>query len=102
MGCCLGFESSKAKIVEIVERYYESDYKIFIAHRYAIEGITYKVRVGVVVKPDVSKNTEMFEDLMKLHADSEACVKVLSSDINLEDRKLVDLFLLEIESEVSL
>ncbi len=100
MGCCLGFEASKEKITSIVESYHPSDYKMFVAHRYATEGITYKVRVGVVVKPDLSKNTEMFEELIKLHADSEVCVKVISSDINFDDKKLVDLFLLEIESEV--
>lgn len=65
MSCCVGFGASKQLIEDIVKRYHPRDYKIFVAHRYALEGITYKVRVGVVVKPDVDKNTQMFEDLMK-------------------------------------
>ncbi len=100
MSCCLGFEASKEKIEEIVRRYHEKDYKLFVAHRYVTEGITYKVKIGVVVKPDLSKNTEMFEELMGLHSSTEVCVKMLTSDINFEDGRLVDLFLLEIESEV--
>ena len=102
MSCCVGFDASKQIIEDIVKTYHARDYKIFVAHRYATEGITYKVQVGVVVKPDVEKNTQMFEDFMKLHARSDACIKVLRSDINFRDERLVDLFILEIESGVEL
>ena len=102
MSCCVGFEDSKALIENIVKVYHPTDYKIFVAHRYAIDhGTTYKVRVGVVVKPDVDLNTSMFEDFIKLHARSDACIKVLSSEINFKENRLADLFLLEIESEVN-
>ena len=100
MSCCVGFAASKQIISDICEQYHPQDYKIFVAHRVATEGLTYKVQVGVVVTPDVSKNTEMFEAFIKLHARSDVCIRVLQSDINFKDTKLVDLFLLEIESEV--
>ncbi len=99
MPCCIGFEASKAIIEDVVKQYHPSDYKIFVAQRDAEEGMTYKVRVGVVVKPDVDKNTQMFEDFIKLHSRSDVCIQVLSSNINFKDERLVDLFLLEIESE---
>lgn len=100
MSCCVGFEASKQIIADICETYHPNDYKIFVAHRVATEGLVYKVQVGVVVKPDVSVNTQMFEAFLKLHARSDVCIKVLQSDINFKETKLVDLFLLEIESEV--
>ncbi len=100
MDCCLGFTKAKAVIEGICIKYYPSDYKIFVASRQARQGIGYSVRLGVVVKPDVMKNTEMFEDFTKLHARSDVCIKVLSSDINFGEQNLVDIFVLEIESEV--
>ena len=102
MGCCLGFDAIKTEVVAVIEQFHPLDYKTFVAHRSGMDGLLYKVHLGVVVKPDVDKNTQMFEALKKLESRTDLCVKMLSSDINFKDEKLVDLFLLEIETEVSI
>jgi hypothetical protein len=101
MSCCVGFAQTKQRIESVVEAFYPDDYKIFAISREALADITYKIRLGVVVKPDVDKNTSMFEELKKLESNTGNCIKVVSSNINFKDEKLVDLFLLDIEVEVS-
>lgn len=101
MSCCVGFAQTKQRIESTVEAFHPGDYKIFIISRETTADITYKIRLGVVVKPDVDKNTSMFEELKKLESNTGNCIKVISSAINFRDEKLVDLFLLDIEAEVS-
>ncbi|RLC87221.1 MAG: hypothetical protein DRI37_06355 [Chloroflexi bacterium] len=88
-------------IETVVKQFHFGDYKIFIAHRIGMDGLNYKVHLGVVVQPDVDKNTEMFEALKRLESRTDMCVKMLSSDINFQKENLVDLFLLEIDVEVT-
>lgn len=101
MSCCVGFLAAKEQIAQVAEQYHPGDYKIFVANRTATGGIGYKVTVGLVVKPDLEKNTALFEDLLKLQAQSQLCLKVLHSNIDMRDQaRLMDLFLVEIESEI--
>jgi len=102
MGCCVGFAAIKTEIEAVVAQFHPTDAKTFVAHRSGMDGLNYKVHLGVVVKPDVDKNTQMFEALKKLESRTDLCVKMLSSDINFKDEKLIDLFLLEIETEIAL
>jgi len=98
VSCCLDFESQKSTIENIIKQYH-TDYKIFVPRRIATGGIAYKIIVGIVVLPDVDKNTQLFEALLKLQGSTEVCVKVLDSQIDQRDARIVDLFLLEVESE---
>jgi len=100
VSCCVGFAAAKEAIAQVVAQYHQDDYKIFVANRTANGGINYKVTVGIVVQPDVDKNTELFEALLRLQAQSKLCLKVLHSNIDLRDQaRLMDLFLIEIEAE---
>ena len=103
MSCCVGFLSVKEKIAQVAEQYHPGDYKIFVASRTATGAISYKVTVGLVVKPDLEKNTALFEALLKLQAQNQLCLKVLNTNIDMRDQaRMVDLFLLEIDTEVDL
>ena len=102
MSCCLGFAESREKIEEVVRQYHPKDFKIFVPRRIATGGLGYKMIVGIVVLPDVQKNTQLFEALLKLQSSTEVCVKVLDSQIDQRDARIVDLFLLEVETEVEI
>jgi len=100
MSCCITYDEALAKIEEIATKYHPNDYKIFVAKREG-KGIIRKTQIGLVVKPNDIKNTSMFEELMSLQnfADT-SCIKLLYSQIDLRDTRMVDFFLLEIETEV--
>ena len=97
--CCLSFAEAKAKIKEIVESYHPDDYKIFIARREAL-GIAETKHLGLVVKPDDEKNDEMFKKFTELQASSVTdCIKILSSQVDVRDGRMIDLFLFEITTK---
>ncbi len=104
MSGCIGFAAAKAKVIEVIEHYHPNDYKVFVAGRSPEELYTAKVTLGVVVRPDVDKNTTMFEDFISLQSLSDACIRVLDSKVNFEESKnrLVDLFLLEIAYSIEM
>lgn len=103
MSCCVGFAAVKSEIETVVRRYHPSDFKIFVADRTALGGLAYKLTVGIVVMPDVEKNTQLFEALLALQAQSRLCLKVLRSHIDMRDQaRIVDLFLVEVETEVQI
>ena len=101
MSCCLDFETQKSTIENVIKQYH-TDYKIFVPRRIATGGIEYKIIVGIVVLPDVDKNTQLFESLIKLQGRTDVCVKVLDSQIDQRDARIVDLFLLEIEAQIQI
>lgn len=102
MACCVSYDTAKAQIEEIVKKYYPYDYKFFAPRRTPTGGITYKIELGLVVLPDADKNTQIFEELLKLAEGSGECIAVRDSNINWKDERLVDLFILEITTEVNL
>lgn len=96
MSCCLSFADAKAKVTEIVELYHPDDYKIFIARREA-NGTEYVKHLGLVVKPNDDVNDAMFKQFVELQATaSTACIKILSSQVDVRDGRMIDLFLFEI------
>lgn len=102
MSCCRGFVYSKDLIAEIATRHCGTDFKIFTISREAVTALEYKIRLGLVAQADTTRNTKLFEELLMLGSRSDACVKVIKSDINFKDSRLIDLFVLEIESEVQI
>ncbi len=94
--CCLSFVEAKAKIEEIAKIHHPDDYKIFIARREAF-GMQETKHLGLVVKPNDEINDAMFKQFMELQASSlTACVKVLNSQVDVRDGRMIDLFLFEI------
>ena len=100
MGCCVSYEVAKATIEEIVQRYHPQDAKIFLARRESSGGLERKVQVGVVVKPDDMKNSQMFDEFIALGLQANSCTRVLYSQVDLRGANMVDLFILEVITEV--
>ena len=94
--CCLSFADSKAKIEEIAKVHHPDDYKIFIARREAV-GMEETKHLGLVVKPNDKVNDAMFNQFIELQASSlTSCIKILNSQVDVRDGRMIDLFLFEI------
>jgi len=101
MSCCVGFETTKAAIEAAFEAE-TTDWKAFIVSRDGDEGLNYKVRIGVVVTHDIDRNTRIWEALLKMQSNASYCIKPVSTQVNFKDDRLVDLFLIDIETEVKI
>ena len=94
--CCLTYAEAKAKIEAIAKLHHPNDYKVFVAHRQS-DGVELVRKLGLVVKPDDAKNDTMFKAFVELKASTATdCIKILHSQVDVRDGRLIDLFLFEI------